>query len=148
MKKGEISQFMIAEHGKILTLLSAFKKKANTKNAGDSFYKLKEKQKRHMTAEEKAILILHQEGKQFSEIVTILKQHEELRNLTNHIEDYVEKNLDHYDETLKKLLELMKEHINLENSKFYPKLDKELDDKQKKMIMETFRTFIIGNIGV
>ena len=148
-KKGTISSFMLEEHGKILTLLNEFKKNANSKNADDYFKKLKWKQENHVLAEEKAILILTQDGKELKSIILeILKQHNELHDIMKKIQDKLDRSTDHYEENLKALLELMKIHINLENKKFYPLLDRDLDDKTKKLIMSKFREVIMGNISI
>jgi len=69
-----------------------------------------------------------------------------LRDLIKKIQDKLQRNFDHYEENIKTFLELMKIHINLENKSFYPVLDKELDDKQKKVMLTKIREIIIGNI--
>lgn len=117
MKKGEtIREFMLKEHGIILALLDEFTKNFKTDKSKVYFKKLKDKQDTHVSAEEKAIFILYDEGKKFPEIVTILRQHSELEAMED----------------------------KLENEKFYPKLDKELTDKQKHTILKTLQDVILG----
>ena len=149
MKKGEsIKQFMVEEHGKIFVLLNDFKKNSSKDNAGDYFQKLKDKLEPHVFAEEKAIIILNEEGKKFKEIVTILQQHDEIEKLMKDIGENLSRKLDHYEENVKKVMELLKVHVVLENTKFYPKLDKELNDEQKQRVLEKLRDVILGNIHV
>ena len=150
VKNETLSKFMLEEHGKILILLEDFKKNAKSSDAADYFKKLRWKQENHVLAEEKAIMILTKEGEMSSKLkstmLTILKQHDDLRDLIKKIQDKLQRNFDHYEENIKTFLELMKIHINLENKSFYPVLDKELDDKQKKVMLTKIREIIIGNI--
>ena len=145
-KGGEITKYMIEEHGKILTLLANFKKNAYNEKAVESFKELKDKQDNHVFAEERAIMMLIKEGKKFKDITTILKQHEELHDIVRALNEKIEKGLGEFDFNLKNLLELMKVHIVLENSSFYPELDKNLAADQKKMILSKIKEVIIGNI--
>lgn len=149
MKKGEsIAQFMLEEHGKIFVILNDFKKNSGEDNAENYFKKLKDKLEPHIFAEEQAIIILNEEGKKFKEIVTILQQHDEIEKLMKKIEENLSRKLDHYEENVKKIIELEKVHVALENTGFYPKLDKELDGGQKTLILKKLRDVILGNIRV
>ena len=141
---GEIKQFMLEEHGKILALFVKFKKELSEK----SFDELKTKLDRHVLAEERAITILVKNKEEFKEIAIILEQHEEIRDLMNKIAEKVSHNLKDFEENLKNLLSLMKTHINLENTKFYPELDKKLDPKEREVIYKKLHDYIIGGIGI
>ncbi len=147
-KEETINAFMLKEHGEIFVLLNDFKKNSNKDNAEDYFKKLKEKQQTHVLAEERAIIILNEEGKKYKEIVTILQQHDELENLMKKIEDNLSRKLDHYEENIKKVIELLKTHVQLENNKFYPKLDKDLTPSQKEQILQKLKDVILGYIRV
>lgn len=136
-----ITEFMITEHGKIFSLLASFKR--NSKQS--SFNVLKSGLDRHVLAEEKAIIMLESRGKKFSEMIDIIQQHEEIEDLMKKIQKSIEDKTSHEKE-LKELLELMKVHVKLEDKKFYPKLDKELEGKERKMIFESLHEAIIGNI--
>jgi len=150
VKNETLSKFMLEEHGKILILLEDFKKNVKSSDAVDYFKKLKWKQDNHVLAEEKAIMILTKDGEMSSKLkstmLIILKQHDELRDIIKKIQEKLQRNIDHYEENLKAFLELMKIHINLENKSFYPVLDKELDDKEKKVMLTKIQEIIIGNI--
>ena len=149
MKKGEsIAEFMLKEHGEIFILLNDFKKNSSKDNAEDYFKNLKDKLEPHVFAEEKAIIILNEEGKKFKEIVTILQQHDEIEKLMKNIQENLSRKLGHYEENVKKVMELLKVHVALENKKFYPKLDKELNLEQKQIVLEKLRDVILGNIHV
>lgn len=125
MKKGLISEKMLKEHGKMLSLLGDF-----LKNKKDSFDKLKEIQGRHAYAEEQAIFIFYKDKKNFKLLSTILEQHEQLHEYMGKMEK---------DSALAKKFEtLMKEHIKLEDKEFYPMLDKDLLPEEQKKILTRF----------
>jgi len=137
----DITKLMLREHGIILGLVNKLKK---SKSESD-FAKLKAKQDNHVFAEERAIFILDKDGKRFPEIITILNQHEELTKF----EDAIRDNLIHqkdFSKELASLGELMKVHIQFEDKKFYPKLDKYLDNTEKEEIMKKLQDVILGNI--
>jgi len=124
--EGELlSVRMKLEHGKMLKLLSDFI--AGKKGA---YEKLKDIQIRHASAEEQAIMILYKEKKDFKVLREILEQHETLK-------DYLASmNID--SSVAKKYEKLMKAHITLEDTKFYPLLDKDLTPTEQKEIFERF----------
>jgi len=136
MEKETITEFMTKEHGKILFLLTNFKNKKDK----ESLTNLKNVQERHILAEEKAIMTLEKENIEFPEMITILEQHGQLKNLLKVAEDNPD------DKTIKPLLDLMKIHINLENKKFYPRLDKDLEGNQRQVIFDQLHEAILGNI--
>lgn len=153
MKNNEtLSKFMIEEHGKILVLLEDFKKNSKLKDARDYYDKLKWKQENHVLAEEKAIMLLTADGttnqKLKATIILILKQHDEIRDIMKKLQEKLQRNMDHYEENMKKLLDIMKIHITLENKSFYPVLDRDFQDEDKKLLMSKFREVIIGNISL
>ena len=142
-----LSQFMIQEHGKIIELLNDLKNNSKASNAKDYLKKLKTKQEIHVHAEEKAIMILANEQKDLrTVIITILKQHDELRGLMKKLEKYIYSDYTNYQISFRAFHELMNNHIILENKKFYPVLDKNLSENQKKLILQKFKEIIIGNI--
>jgi len=145
MKKESLASFMLKEHGKIIALLNEFKKNATGNNAKETFNALKEKQDNHVFAEERAIIILNREGRKFEEVVTILRQHSEIHEILTKIKENITFETASF-ELIKKLLDLMKTHVKLENEKFYPHLDQRLGDDQKEAIMKNFHDVIIGNI--
>src|SRR3989338_1608965 len=145
MKKESLASFMLKEHGKIIALLNEFKKNATGNNAKETFNALKEKQDNHVFAEERAIIILNREGRKFEEVVTILRQHSEIHEILTKIKENITFETASF-ELIKKLLDLMKTHVKLENEKFYPHLDQRLGDDKKEAIMKNFHDVIIGNI--
>jgi len=139
MKKETLMEFMFKEHSIIFKLLEDFEKDSDSE---EKFNKLKEKQENHAFMEEKAIFIFYQKNKKYPEITVLLEQHEELRGLIKKIGN--KENLKNNSLKLKKL---MASHIKLEQEKFYPRLNKELEESEKQKMLEKARSYILGNIG-
>ncbi len=125
MEKVILSVKMKLEHGKMLQLLKDF-----IDGKKDSYDKLKDVQSRHASAEEQAIMIFYKDKKDFKILGTILEQHETLRGYLSTM------NVDA--SVAKKYEKLMKEHIALEDKKFYPMLDKDLLPEEQKKIFDQF----------
>lgn len=125
VKKELLSAKMKVEHGKMLKLLDDF-----VKGKKGAYESLKDVQNRHASAEEQAIMIFYEGKKDFSILRTILEQHETLRGYLSTM------NVDA--SVAKKYAILMKEHITLEDKKFYPMLDKDLSPVEQKEIFASF----------
>jgi hemerythrin-like domain-containing protein len=135
-KEEKISVFMLKEHGQILALLTKFNKSKNI----EDFKALRKKQEDHMFAEEKAIFTFYKEKKNFPVLTTIMQQHEELEEYMKQIEKDLKRNSEDYKK-------LMKEHIQLEDKEFYPKLDKDLAPAEQRTMLAKTKEYILGNIG-
>lgn len=120
-----LSKKMKLEHGKMLKLLDDF-----GKGKKDSYEKLKDMQNRHASAEEQAIMIFYKDKKDFKLLRTILEQHETMRGYIGEINTNPV--------IAKKFVDLMKDHIKLEDAKFYPMLDKDLTPVEQKEIFANF----------
>lgn len=125
VKRELISVKMKFEHGKMLKLLDDF-----MKGKKGSFELLKDTQSRHASAEEQAIMIFYKDKKDFKLLKDILEQHETLRGYLS--------TMDKDSAVAKKYEKLMREHIALEDKKFYPMLDKDLTPEEQKKIFEQF----------
>jgi hemerythrin-like domain-containing protein len=124
--KGDlISVKMKLEHGKMIKLLDDF-----VKGKKGAFELLRDSQSKHASAEEQAIMIFYEGKKDFKLLKDILEQHETLRGYLSTM------NTD--PSAAKKYEKLMREHIALEDKKFYPMLDKDLTPAEQKKIFENF----------
>jgi len=81
-------------------------------------------------AEEKAIMVFYKQGKDSDLLTTILTQHEQIR-------DYLTK-IDSDKSIAKKLDKLMREHLKLEDTKFYPMLDSKLTPEEQDEMFKEF----------
>jgi len=145
-KEVNIVEYMMKEHGKILAGLNVFQKSSRDKKE-EIFKELKEALEKHFFAEEKAIMMLESRGKKYKEMAIILEQHEEINSLLEKVKR-AEENSKKEKEIIKKLIDLTKKHIILENKKFYPRLDKDLESDEKEKVFEKLHSYIIGSIGV
>lgn len=127
-KEGSISKRMKLEHGKMLALLMNF-----MKGKKDSLEKLKDMQSRHAFAEEKAIMNLYRRKKDFAVLSEVLEQHKMIEGLLKALKDN--------NKLSGELNKLMKQHIKLEDSKFYPMLDKDLMPEEQEAMFEEFVFF-------
>lgn len=132
---------MLKEHGEIIVLLA----KLNKTKSLEDFKKFKDKQDKHILAEEKAIFIFYRAKEIMPVLTKILKQHEELNQITEEIERHINQDIE---ARVKKLRALMAEHISLEDRSFYPQMDKKLSQQEQEKILEKARGYILGNIAL
>lgn len=135
---GKISEFMLREHGEIIALLSKYNKTGKS----EDFMIFKDKQDRHMLGEEKAIFALYSRNKKFSVLSEIMKQHEMLHEMEDVFKNDGDK------KKFKEILDLMGKHIKLEDTKFYPVLDKELDVEEQEKVIENTKKYLLGSIAL
>lgn len=142
-KMEKISQFMLKEHGEILGLLLKLEKEKQDRNG--AFIKFKEKQENHMFAEEKAIFAFYAENKKFEVLATIMQQHTEIENLIKEISNLLD-HKENFTKQIKGIRDLTKKHVTLEDTKFYPLLDKHLTPIQQENMLKRVKEVILGNI--
>jgi len=136
-KKRSIAETMVKHHVKIDKLLHEFKNEIKQKDAPliGAFNKFKWELERHFFIEEKAIFQLHYSENEKSNKIReqLMEEHSILRRIIDRIENDLLNNreIDLYG-FRKKLLK----HKEFENREFYPRLDEELDDSRKKIIIE------------
>ncbi len=141
----KISSFMLKEHGEILGLLAQLEKEKLDRNG--AFQKFKEKQEGHMFAEEKAIFAFYAEDKRFDVLATIMQQHTEIEDQIKDIANLLE-HKENFIKQIKTIRTLTKAHISLEDTKFFPLLDKHLNQPQQKMMLKRVKEIMLGNIRI
>lgn len=139
----KISQFMLKEHGEILALLVRLEKEKQDRNG--AFLRYKEKQENHMFAEEKAIFAFYAENKKFDVLAKIMEQHTEIEDQIKAISDLLE-HKENFTKEIKSIKGLTKIHVALEDTKFYPLLDKHLTPIQQENMLKRVKEVILGNI--
>ena len=132
----EISDLMRKNHYRIEQLLKEFKTiyEKNPKLRFSSFDKFKWELEKHLFIEEKAIFIFYspKDAEDFDTIPNLVQEHRKMLELLNKIENNLKsKNVD-----ISELLKLLIKHRNFEDGTLYPKLDRELEDSKKKIIIE------------
>lgn len=143
-----INEAMIQDHEIINKLLNSFKEKLNSsydyKELLKSFFSFKWNLEKHFFIEEKIIINEYAakiKNPQDSEINHILKEHKEMLEILNEIQDTLDTG---EKPSLDELTDLLNAHEKNEDHYFYPKLDEELDVENKKLILERCKEIILG----
>jgi len=136
-----ISEIMHNEHNRINSILDEFEK-INRINMSDSkiiFYKFESEIKKHFSIEENSIFVLNQSimDENISNIFDLMAQHGAIINLTSTIKIAFENNLV---SDISQLKEILFMHSNFEESAFYPKLDKKLNNDEKQAIVNKIKS--------
>lgn len=130
-----ITKLMNKEHDKIEKLLGLLEKENNLENQRSIFNRLKWMIDKHFFVEEKVLFSIYESSSNEDnvDILKLLKEHKDIYWLLNKIEDSFEssKNI-----SINELKRILKTHASFEDISFYPKLDRELNDIQKKVIFE------------
>ncbi|MEM0465623.1 MAG: hemerythrin domain-containing protein [Candidatus Pacearchaeota archaeon] len=132
-----VCKIMLKDHAQIMKLLSMFERELtkNLDNSKNLFNKFKWNLNKHFFVEEKVIFSVYESVSEEDniDILKLLKEHKDIYWLLNKTEDELDANKIPDISELKKLL---RSHANFEDKNFYPKLDEELDDKQKAIIFD------------
>ena len=139
-KIGKISEMMINDHCKIEGLLKSFKISYNKKSKSkiDSFNKLKMELDRHFFIEERVIFTSYNpEGWEEHRILqNILKEHIAILRMLGGIESQLNNghkpNIQAFENSLLK-------HKDLEDRVLYPKMDQELDQDSRNLIVQRIK---------
>jgi hemerythrin superfamily protein len=136
-----ISKLMLRDHARIEASLSRLTNgmAGDFKALMDYFRDFKWEVERHFFFEERVIFSdLKMRDKETSNIVNkILKDHEVVLKFLADIEHSIEE--EEILPDLSKLLTVLKDHKNFEDDTVYPRLDSELDDKEKSLIIKRLR---------
>ena len=135
-KELSLLNFMVLEHGTMCELLVKFRFQIdhirNEDVALRAFNNFKEKEQEHVFIEENVVFDFNKDIKKIKVLDVIKKQHKAILKLIEKIDEDL-KNKSDVVANAQQLQELMKIHVRLEEEKFYPVLDKELKEHQKKI---------------
>ena len=120
---------MLREHGKINSSLIEFEKNPTSK----SFHEFKWALEKHLFIEEKVIFKIYDNSTEFEieELSQLIKEHKDMLWLLGEIEDLKENS-----SRISILKKILPQHARFEDEIFYPRLDEELDEETKKLIIE------------
>ena len=142
--ENSITTLMLQEHGKIKNFLQDFEKsiKNNTNNCEKNFNKFKWNLEKHFFIEEKVIFTIFNSAneEESEDILNLLKEHKKILFLIESIEENSFKNAE---QEVSELSQILTNHANFENEIFYPKLDDELNENQKCLIIERCNEIIL-----
>ena len=134
MITNNITDLMLEEHKSINEILETLEKKGqNPKKALDKLKALSEK---HFFIEEKVIFKIYSLNKNNEDVIDLIKEHRDILWLIRKLEENYQKEIDLEWSDLK---ELLMSHIKFEIEFFYPKLEQELDQKTKNLILNQCR---------
>ncbi len=134
----DISDLLLRDHFKIEKLLSEFKMSIGSPEAGKKFDRFKWELEKHIFIEERVIFtfVRPEDNEDFAAIPKLEREHDEILDLMKSIEK------DTKEEDVLKLQNSLMKHKNFEDEVLYPKLDVELNDEQKKIIIKRIKEFI------
>lgn len=142
MKKS-LKEIMMRDHSLIHNLLQNFIKKINSspKESKKLFYKFKWTLEKHFFVEEKLIFKVFSDSQPDNEdMFELLKEHKDILWLISKIEEDLEEN---NKPKTTRLTEILSAHANFENNFFYPKLDENLNEDEKRLIINRLTEVVL-----
>lgn len=144
MKHNIISEVMKKEHEFIDEIIIDIEKNINeAKKVKRIFQKFKWNLEKHFFIEEKVIFTVYSKNlgdDTSSDIETLLKEHKDIFWLIGKAESLINRNEKPDLSELKKILHA---HANFEDEVFYPKLDEEMTDEQKDLIIKRAKEVVL-----
>lgn len=139
-----ITEIMSKEHAKIDSILIDFENTIST-SKDEARYILSKLQwsiDKHFFVEEKVIFRVYNSlnEKESEDILELLKQHKDILWILKSIQNSLKSNLKIQIKEFKQILSI---HTKLENNIFYPKLDKDLDENNKQLILDRIEDVVI-----
>lgn len=133
-----INNLMLKEHGKLLSYLVEILKESDEDKKRELFENFKWTLQKHFFVEEKAIFNFYEKikGEEVSELFDLMGEHGDLLNLLK----LVEENFD--EDKIEELKQFLIKHHTFEDDVFYPKLDSDLNENQKKELIEKIKEVI------
>ena len=141
-----IPEIMIKEHERINQDIKALQSKIDGLQEDsskeditkllDDFFKIKWNIEKHFFVEEKVIISIYlsqRDEAEKNDINYILKEHKEMLEMLEDIEDDLQEGIK---PSFNDLLEILRTHEDQEDNHLYPKFEEELDEKQKLLIRQ------------
>ena len=124
-----IQVLMLKDHGKINSLLIEFERNPSKKSYNEFKWNLE----KHLFIEEKVIFEIYSNSSnsEIEELDTLIKEHKDMLWLLGEIEDLKENS-----SRISILKKILPAHSEFEDEIFYPRLDNELPEETKKLIIE------------
>ena len=126
--QNSIKSLMIEDHGKLSALLNELEKNPRIKQFNEFKWNLE----KHFFVEEKVIFELYSLESN-EDLDKLLKEHKDILWLLESIEESIDTDSS---EGIAELKIQLSEHAGFENDSFYPRLDEELSEDKKRLIIE------------
>ena len=144
MKHNIISQIMKNEHDSIDRMLDDIEGHHHENDMiKRMFQRFKWNLEKHFFIEEKVIFSVYSSNiseETSSDIETLLKEHKDILWLLGKAESMIKRNMM---PDLSELKNILKAHAKFEDEAFYPKLDEELSEDQKDIIIQRAKDVVI-----
>lgn len=140
----DIVEILSKDHCKIDRLLSDFRTNPSSPDSGKKFEKLRWKLEKHLFLEERAVFtfLRLEDNEDFAAIPELEREHDKILEMLDVIEkDLGRKDRENLTENVTELCNLLIKHKSFEDEKIYPKLDVELNERQKKIITKRLGEF-------
>ncbi|MEM3373076.1 MAG: hemerythrin domain-containing protein [Candidatus Anstonellales archaeon] len=136
--KNSISLFMVKDHAIVYSFLHEYIQEKNLQRkvlARRRFLRLLWRLKTHFDWEE--LLLFPLVNKKYSKTINRLKkEHKIIMKLLKSINEKTENDDFNTEKEDEKLQTLLKNHSTLEDNDIYPKLDKEIPEKERKLLLD------------
>jgi hemerythrin-like domain-containing protein len=139
-----IRELMVREHLAIENFLKELdSQRENLSRTMEILSRLKWTLEKHFIMEEKAIfeILNGLKGVEIDETFELLRDHQQILELINNIEEGFENGSE---VNLQRVKEMLEKHLEMEGIFFYPKLDNVLEERDKKEILDKAREIIRG----
>jgi len=130
-----ITKLMLQEHGKIRSLLEELDRTYDKEQFTKLFNKFKWTLEKHFFIEEKVIFGLYEGEENIENINTLLKEHKNIFLLVKNAEDALDEG-DFDKSKFQDLKTTLESHADFESNVLYPRLDEELDEDLKKLMID------------
>ncbi len=140
----DIVKILSKDHCRIDRLLSNFRSNTASPDSGKKFEKLRWELEKHLFLEERAVFtfLRPEDNEDFAAIPELERDHDKILEMMDAIEKSLKKkDRKNTTESVTELCNLLLNHKSFEDEKIYPKLDVELDDRQKKIITKRLNEF-------
>lgn len=136
-----ITELMIQDHNKTIHCLNKLEKNlgSNIELVTELFDNFKWELEKHLFVEEKAIFTFFnpKSSEEYKEIPYLLDEHIIILDMLKKLESKI----GYEDVDFSKLKEALKHHRDFEETALYPKLDRNLNANQKKIIIDRIKQF-------
>lgn len=133
-----VNKLLMKEHGNLLSYLVKLSKEEDEEKLKEFYDNFKWTLQKHFFVEEKAIFSFYEKikGEEVHEIFELMREHGDLLDLMKIVGEDFSK------ERIEELKDLLIKHQRFEDEVFYPKLDNDLNEEQKRELVEKIKEVI------
>lgn len=140
----DIVEILSKDHCRIDKLLSDFRVNTSRPDSAKKFEKLRWELEKHLFLEERAVFtfLRSRDREDFAAIPELEREHDKILEMMDEIwVSLIKKDRKNTVESTTELCNILLKHKSFEDDNIYPKLEAELDEKQKRIIARRLRDF-------